>query len=197
MLQHTAQKCYQFPKELLSVKLYFVHELSHVAPCHSGWHPSHLCTDGSLPLPLCFQGLIQVRYGYENDKTELVIVAGMAAARISLSYHDFRKCGIRQGEPLLCSGSKGIQLDGPGMEYRQFLNCRFSYTISVLQAKEALSNKSMGKSIPVLLQQDLLSIPLCSFDAITPKANSSQSKLTVAVQTHQTSVHLQRMHIRA
>lgn len=64
---------------------------------------------------------------------ELLIITGMIAARISLSYHDFRKCGTRQGELLLCSGNKGIQLDGPVdlVEFRQFPNCRFSYAISV------------------------------------------------------------------
>lgn len=105
-----------------------------------------------------------------------------------------------QGGPLLCSGSKGIQLDGPLdlVAYRQVSNCGSSYAINVLMsAKEALNNKHVGKSIQVLLQQDLLNIPpLCSFDGISLKATSSQRKFTVAVQT-QTSMQLQGMHIRA
>lgn len=83
------------------------------------------------------------------------------------------------------------------MKYRQIPDCRGSYAITVLHAKEVLNNSSVGKSIQLLLQQHLLSVPFCSVDTITLKANSSQSQVAVAVQTHQTSMYLQGLHTRA
>lgn len=51
MFHHTAPKYSQLPKQLLSVKLHFIHELCHIFPCQTGLHPLQLCAGSALSLP--------------------------------------------------------------------------------------------------------------------------------------------------
>lgn len=63
MFHHTAPKYSQLPKQLLSVKLHFIHELCHIFPCQTGLHPLQLCAGSALSLPSLLPRPVILRSG--------------------------------------------------------------------------------------------------------------------------------------